>query len=342
MAWFDRKIEWQVVVNGNVYDDDFTRIEWSGGIKGSARVLEVDHLSDITVKTGDKVELRQYGKAIFKGKVFIVNREATSDTFSFIAYDNAVYLNRNKFVKNIYNQQPSQITKLICGEIGLGVGKLPTDKVKCSYPAINRSGYEIILQAYTVQHNKDKEIYSVVCNGEKIEVVKQGTLIGVDLQTEDLREANYTKSIENMINQIIVYETKGDNLQIQNKVSNEEDKSKYGVFQEVMQFDSEQNNLYNAREMLNGLENKAEIQVDGDTKLISGYSITVTESITGIKGTFLIEKDRHIIENNDYYTHLVLSFDNKMDKVEFDNIKKPKKEKKVVGKIEDLIEKEVK
>lgn len=324
---------WEIVIKGNSYFNDFTRIEWSGGINGSARVLEVDYIPELKAEVGDKVEFKEDGITLFIGKIFTINRYANRDTFTFVAFDNAIYLNRNRFVKNIYNQQPSQILKQLCGEIGLEVGNVPQDKVKCSFPAINRSAYEIILQAYTIQHKKDKEIYSVVCDGEKIEIAYQGILLNTELNTGDvIREAEYTQSIEEMINQIVVYETKGEKLQILNKVSNEEDKKKYGVFQNVMEFDKEQNNLYNANEMLKGLDNKANIQVDGDTRLISGYTVPVIENVTGLIGKFLIVKDRHIIENGDYYTHLILSFENKMDKVEFDDFKrKAKKEKYTIA-----------
>ena len=131
-----------------------------------------------------------------------------------------------------------------------------------------------------------------------------------------------------MINQIIIYKTDKEKLQIIDKVAKEEDKQKYGIFQNVMEYEEDVNNIYNARKMLKGLENKANIAVIGDVNLQSGYMVAVEEHNSGLIGTFLIERDTHIVENGNYYTNLELSFENKMDKVEFEEYKKQKEQKK--------------
>lgn len=327
---------WEIMVNGERIARHFTYLEWSGGIKGTSRVLNVEYDKDIAIRieVGAKVILLKDNERLFMGKVFTVDRYGTKGTYSFKAYDDSVYLNKNRFVKNIYNQTPSQILKMICGEIGLQVGKFPQDKVKCSFPAIDKSGYEIILQAYTIQHKKDKQIYSVVCNDGKIEIAHQGIILeDVKLDSRnDIQESQYSQSIEDMINQIIIYKTDKEKLQIIDKVAKEEDKQKYGIFQNVMEYEEDVNNIYNARKMLKGLENKANIAVIGDVNLQSGYMVAVEEHNSGLIGTFLIERDTHIVENGNYYTNLELSFENKMDKVEFEEYKKQKEQKKKKGK----------
>lgn len=327
---------WEIIINGERIARRFTHLQWSGGIKGTSRVLEMEYDDDTATKIeiGSPVFLLKDNERLFQGKIFTIDRFATKGTFSFKAFDDSIYLNRNRFVKNIYNQTPSQILKMICGELGLVVGKFPPDKVKCSFPAIDKSGYEIILQAYTIQHKKDKQIYSVVCNDGKIEIAHQGIILE-DMKLDsrnDIQEAQYSQSIEDMINQIIIYKTDKEKLQILDKVSNDSDKNKYGVFQNVMEYSEDVNNIYDAREMLKGLENKANITVIGDVNLQSGYMVAVEEYRTKLIGTFLIERDTHIVENGNYYTNLELSFENKMDKVEFEEYKKKKEQKKKKGK----------
>lgn len=325
---------WELMIAQERISRHFTRLEWSGGIKGTSRVLEVEYDDDMTSKMeiGSSVILLKDNERLFVGRIFSKDNSANKGTFSFKAFDDSVYLNKNRFVKNIYEQTPSQILKMICGEIGLRVGKFPQDKVKLSFPAIDKSGYEIILQAYTIQHKKDKQIYSVVCNDGKIEIAHQGILLEDTIldSREDIQEAQYSQSIENMINQIIIYKTENDKLQIIDKVSNESDKKKYGLFQNVMEYEEDVNNIYNAREMLKGLENKANITVIGDVNLQSGYTVAVRQAKIGLIGTFLIERDVHVIEDGNYYTNLELSFENKMDKVEFEEYKKKKEKKKKI------------
>lgn len=325
---------WELEINGNRFKNQFQRIEWSGGIKGTSRVLEVEYDEDMPVKmeVGASIVLLHDNERLFRGRIFTIERNATKGTFHLKAYDDSIYLNRNRFVKNYYNQMPSEILKQICGELGLTLGKFPKDKVKCSFPAIDKSGYEIILNAYTIQHKKDKEIYSVVCNDGKIEIAHQGVILEDVLldSREDIMEAKYSQSIEDMINQIVIYKTDKEKLQIADKVANEEDKAKYGLFQNVMEYEEDVNNIYNAREMLKGLQNKATIHVIGDVNLQSGYCVAIQERKTGLIGTFLIERDMHVIEQGRYTTNLDLSFENKMDKAEFEEYKKKKEKKKKI------------
>lgn len=319
-----------IYINGVEYAKCFQKVEWSGGINGSSRVLQVQYeYNKIKLKLGDKVEFKLNNtKTLFLGKIFELTSNANKTTNTFKAYDASIYLNKNKFVKNYFNRVPSEIVKEICGELRLSVGELPSDKVKCTFPAIGRSGYEIILAAYTIQHNKDKIIYSLVCNGENIEIVEQGVLLeGVNLNTKiGIREAEYTESLEDMINQIVVYKTENEKAQIIDKVANEQDKRDYGLFQDTIEYTKDMNNIFNAKDMLKGVKRSGSIRVGGNPNLQSGYRVAIEEINSGFIGSFLIESDSHIFENGDYYTNLNLIFENTMDKIDFEKNRRKTKE----------------
>ncbi|MGL4569312.1 MAG: XkdQ/YqbQ family protein [Fusobacteriaceae bacterium] len=327
-----------ISVNGIRYQKMFQEIEWSGSLEGSARSLKVTHLKDMKVSTGDIVEFFNLsGYRLFIGRVFVVELESKTQMMSFTAFDNAIYLNKNRFVKNFYNKKPSEITKEICGEIGLSTGILPHDYGQpFSYPAIEKTGYDIILTAYTLQHRKDKKIYSIVSNDGLIEVVEQGTVIeNIKLSsTLNIIESRYSESIENMINQIVVYQTEKEKLQIKEKVQESSDIGKYGVFQEVLQYTDDNKALINPKAMLKGLDRKSSVKVLGHNDLISGYTVVVDEPNISLAGAFLISEDRHIWTSGIYTTELTLSFENTMQKTEVDTFveksekkKKPKTEK---------------
>ena len=194
----------KIYVNGKEFKNIFTRIIWSGAIHGTARKLEVEYLGDIITNIGDEIVFSYEDEKLFFGKVFFHSRKGETDIKSFYAYDNSIYLNKNNFVKNFFQKKPSEILKEICGELNLKVGKIPKDEVTCTYPAIDRSGYEIILNAYTIQHRKNKKIYSIVSNEQAIDIVEQGTYTDVLLTSADnISTSSYEESIENMINQIM-------------------------------------------------------------------------------------------------------------------------------------------
>ena len=310
----------KIKIGDKEYTKVFKSVEWSGGINGILRVSYIRE--EIKLEIGDLVEFFVDDIRVFVGKIFEKRITTEEITAEFVAYDASIYLNKNKFIKNYFNRVPSEIVKEICGELSLKVGELPQDTVKCSYPAINRSGYEILLIAYTIQHNKDKKIYSIVCNNNKIEVVNEDVFLELELHSKyDIRSAKYQESIKDMINQMIVYKTeKGKEIE---KVANEEDKKKYGLFQNVIQYHKDMNNIFNAKDMLKGKEQTASIIVNGNINLQSGYSVGVNEHTTGLVGTFYIQSDKHVwTGDQDYETFLELGFEKVMDKVEFDEVKR--------------------
>lgn len=320
----------KIAVNNEEHIKKFERITWKGGINGTSRTLEVKYLDDNAIaKLGDKVEFYVDEDKLFTGKVFSVEVSGQSKIKTFSCFDNSIYLNKNYFVKNFNKKKPSQILKEICGELKLEVGNVPKDIVDCTYPAVNRSGYQIILNAYTIQHRKDKKIYSIVSNDGKIEVIEQGAMADVLLHSEqDIKSSKYGEDIEKMVNQIVIYKTEKEKQQIVDKVENKEDKEKYGLFQKVMQYDKDRDNINNAKEMLKSVEKTGNITCLGNILIQSGYSIGIHEPHTNLVGSFLVKNDTHIWENDMYYCDVELAFENVMDKTEFEDKPKSKKSKK--------------
>lgn len=319
----------KIIINNEEHVKKFERIIWKGGINGTSRTLEVKYLDDTTIaKLGDKVEFFLDEDKLFTGKVFSVEVTGQSKIKTFSCFDNSIYLNKNYFVKNFNKKKPSQILKEICGELKLEVETVPKDIVDCTYPAVNRSGYQIILNAYTIQHRKDKKIYSIVSNDGKIEVIEQGALADVLLHSEqDIKSSKYGEDIEKMVNQIVIYKTEKEKQQIVDKVENKEDKEKYGLFQKVMQYDKDRDNINNAKEMLKSVEKTGNITCLGNILIQSGYSIGIHEPNTNLVGSFLVKNDTHVWENDVYYCDVELAFENVMDKTEFEDKPKSKKSK---------------
>lgn len=324
----------EIYINDKKYTNIFGTVEWSGSITQSARVLEFEYKSEeLKLDLGDKIVFKlDSTKELFHGIVTFIQNNSDGTLNKVTAQDTSFRLNKNRFIKNYFEKFPSEIVKEICGELELEVGKLPKDVVKCTFPAIDMSGYEIILSAYTIQHNKDKKIYSLVSNNEKIDIVEQGVILeGVELNGKyDIRTAEYSEDLERMINQIVIYKTENDKAQILDKVANEEDKKKYGLFQDVMKYEEDMNNIFNAKDMLKGVEQTGYITVNGNPNLKSGYRVAVREEQTGLIGLFIIETDNHYWENGDYSTVLKLNFENSMNKIELDNmLRTMKKEENV-------------
>lgn len=323
-----------IKTNGITYSNIFENIEWSGSIKTSCRTLEVTYLKDkADFELGQEIEFIVDKRKIFIGKIFRISQNTNEETYFFKAYDNAIMLNKNSFIENFCNIPPSNIVKNILGKLKIEIGKLPLDKTKCTYPALDRTGYEIILMAYKLQSAKDNVIYSVVSENNKISIIEQGTLIpNFTLSSSiNIREAKYSESIEDMVNKVILYETvEGESKTITIK-ENSKDKAKYGVFQKVQEQDKNNEVYLQVNKILKGVQESSDLTVDGDVSLMSGFSVPIkVKTLSKLNLTFLIETDRHVWTNNDYITYITLAFENVMNDVEIDKTNKKKEEFEVI------------
>lgn len=314
----------KILVNGVEPLEKPTRISWGGDTKGSARFLEVENLK---AEVGNRVELiNEGGNRLFVGMVYRESLDRESDIYSIKAFDEAFRLNKNKLLRNIHNLMPSQIAKSVLAEIGVEAGIFPQDVEKCSYPALDRSVYEIILIAYKLQAAKTKMVYSIVSEDNKILVIEQGTLIP-NYKISSLtnaRNAVYSKSIEELINQVLIYKIEKEKMQIKGKRVDSESIKDFGIFQTVIQEDSNNKEIIKGNDLLKGPREEASLTVDGYNDLIAGYSVLVNISGTTLNGRFYIEQDTHTWEAGEYTTDIVLNFENIMEDVAVEQYKKKK------------------
>lgn len=316
----------RIITKGITYIGIFDKIEWSGSIKSSTRTLEVTYLKDkAKFELGQEIQFVVEDKKVFTGKIFKISQNTSDETNTFKAYDNAIILNKNNFIENYYNLEPSSIAKSILNKLNLEIGKLPQDKTKCTYPAIDRSGYEIILMAYKLQSAKDKKIYSIISENNKISVVEQGKIIPNLILNSSLnvREATYSESIEEMINKVILYETEEGESKVVAIKENTKDIEKYGLFQQVQEQDNKNEAYLQVNNILKGIQESSDLITDGSIYLMSGYSVPLKiNPISKLNLTFLIETDRHIWTDNDYYTQISLAFENSMNDIEIEKNEK--------------------
>lgn len=315
-----------IITKGITYTGIFEKVEWNGSIRTSTRTLEVTYLKDkAKFELGQEIEFAVDNKKIFIGKIFKLSQNTSEETNTLIAYDNAILLNKNNFIENYCNIPPSNIAKNIITRLKIEVGELPPDRTKCTFPALDRTGYEIILMAYKLQAAKDNKVYSIISENNKISVVKQGILIpNLILNSSiNVREATYSESIEEMVNKVILYETaEGESKTVAIK-ENKEEIEKYGVFQRVQEQD-ENNEVYlQVNSILKGIQESSDLTTDGNIYLMSGYSVPLKiKTISKLNLTFLIESDRHVWTSNDYYTQISLAFENVMNDVDISSTKK--------------------
>ncbi|MGL5745810.1 MAG: XkdQ/YqbQ family protein [Cetobacterium sp.] len=322
--------------NEESFNNIFERVVCSGSKTTAYRTLEITYLhKEATFNTGETVELFHDGVSIFTGDIVEIRKNMATNMYKFIAYDNNFRLTKNEFIENFTNVTPSTVAKLITSKLGLPLGSYPKDDdIKCcTFPAIGKTGFEIIMMAYTLFKNlyaklNIKKVYSVVWDDKKINIVESGTLLdGIVLETQkNIIDIEYFESIENMINKVVVH----DNGEVIDTLENSGNIERFGTFQTTVEQNKNSIDTVESFKMLKDLDRKITLNVLGNNQLISGYSVPLKlKNEDSLNGVFYIDSDTHYWVNNEYITELTLTFENTMTDIEIEKSENKKKKNAV-------------
>lgn len=305
-------------------------LTWSGSRLQAARRLEFDYVQDdrdpnvpqIVINNGETVYgYDDAGKLVFRGNVFDVEKDRRQSRVHIVAFDNLFILNKSRTTRKFTNVTPESVAAAICSEMGIKPGNFAATNTSVTFIADNKTGYEIIMMAYTEAAKTTKQKYFPVMAGEQgdqLDVILKGSLIDgyIADANANMTESVYKESIEDMVNQIMVTDEQGNAV---NYVSNQEWMQKYSMIQGVYKTDPNKNTQEGANAMLKGPERSGYITVLGDYRVIASYSIQVRDSL--FNGQFWIKSDTHTFIDGKHEMRLELEFENLMDEVKAD---KPK------------------
>lgn len=310
------------------------KAEWSGSRLQAARRFSFSFAQDKAAVYLPKLDIRcgetiyaydDDGMEFFRGIVFCKERSADEFTIQVTSYDYLMYLNKSKTTKKFTDILAEDVARQICNELGIVLGEIVETGVKVSFIADRKSGYEIIMMAYTEAAKTTKGVYMPMMNCGVLEMVEKGTLIE-DYTLHAAVNAwgsTYKESIENMVNQVLVVDEQGNHLEY---VKNDDWIKSYSMIQDVYKVDPNKNTQEAAKKMLKGLKRGGSISGIGNYDCIAGYSLMVAD--VNFTGQFWIKEDSHSFDNGQHTMRLELEFENLMDKKEEKKKKKSGKKKK--------------
>lgn len=306
-------------------------VTWSGDYKQCGRTLELSLLSSPTDKNiptvscplGSAVLFRDAGNTLFDGYVFTRQKSTGDSVIDITAFDRGIYVKRNEAVYKFTNMTPEAITERICADFAIETGEIAQTGVKISRNFIGVALYKQIQTAYTLAAETTKEAYQVRFVGKKLSVIKKGvnTDTAVIAGGSNLMSASTSESIEEMINQVVIYDS-NDKL-----VGTQKDDGLiklYGLLQSYLKQSKDEDSTAKAKKLLedNGVVQKITVENLGDVRCITGNSVAVHEPYTGVYGLFYIDGDTHTWKNGQYYNKLTLNFKRIMDEQEAGSIPK--------------------
>ncbi len=286
-----------------------SEIRWSGSMSEIARVLELEFLyplhdyytPKIYPNIGDTMYLYDdTGEELFRGKVFYNERLSEQGTIQITCYDDAIRLSKSKGTYNFKNKTAEAITRIVCNDLGISIGKLASTGIPQKMLCSNMGMYEIIRSAYGGASNQNKKKYHITMKQGKlcVEEVGKEVLDYILKADSNILESTYSENAEGVVNKVKIY----DDDQYLGVVQNDELINLVGVFQEIYIKEEDKQAKTVASSMLQGVTKEATVTVKGNTSCLSGKAIKVEDSLTKIVGSFYIESDEHGWSNGQYNT----------------------------------------
>lgn len=297
------------------------KIAWSGSRIQVARKLEFTYIQDSrdplwpvypltlghTIRAYD-----EEGTLRFQGNIYSLERKTSDSTISVLCYDNLFILSKSKTTRKFTNMTAEAITDSVCREMGINVGELAKTDIPITFIAPEKTGYQIIMTAYTMASKKTGKKYHPMMAGDSLTIIEKGTLIeGLTVDDHhNTMDSSYKESIENMVNRVMVTDEQGNLLRYDAK---EEDITKYSMIQTVYKTNPNHNANEEIQSLFKGVTRSGNIDVLGDYRALSSYSIVIRDMISELSGKFWIQSDSHTFADGQHTMKLELEFENMMN-----------------------------
>ena len=260
-------------------DKDITNLcvnaTWSGDIDERSRSLSFTYLYNpkismplVKVEIGNSINLfDDKNRLLYVGVVTEVSSSLSGSDVSITSRDVLWYLGKNKLA-GIYKGSAETITRKILDEFKIPIGNLESVAVdKTVISTGDKTIYKAISEAYG-------DNYYITAVGEKVEVRKKGSdVVAVISGKANLIDANYKKSMENMVNRVIVLDDKNGKVY----ETSAEENLKYGILQDVIKTEKDKDVSVSAKEKLVGINDTSNINAVGDFNVISGKAVIIQD-----------------------------------------------------------------
>lgn len=309
---------------------------WSGSRIQAARKLEFTYVQEprdpnwpiYPVGVGETIKAySEDGDLQFVGNIYATERKTSSSNVAVTCYDNMFILSKSKTTRKFTNMTAEDITKAVCAEMGIKVGNLAPTGEKLTFIANDKSGYQIILMAYTEASKKTGKKYQSMMEGDELDVIEKGSLIeGLVIdQYRNITDSTFKESIENMINKVMIVDDKGNLIKYE---SNDDHIKKYSMIQAVYKEGKNKNTQEEVKAIFKGPERSGVIDCLGDYDALSSYSVEIRDIITELSGQFWIKSDTHTFQDGQHTMKLEIEFENLMTEEKVDHSQEEKGTKK--------------
>lgn len=276
-------------------------IRWGGAKDLVSRTLDFsflynplkDDIPKYQARVNSKVEWREDNKTLFLGYIETLPYNTDDDTISISCVDLASRLVRSKFVGRMRGTL-KELANKICGSFSIKNGiESDSTHVHNIVSDGDLTYYDILKTACDVMFER----YTLYMDGDTLKLATHEVQNTFEIY-KNIRSSNFKQSMSDMVTKVLVIDNDGNLL---NAVEDKENLTKFGLFQEVYNYNKDvKNNLAEAKKLLKGVENEATIVCDNDNNCISGRFIKIIEPVNNFQGVFEIQTDNHTIGIDKY------------------------------------------
>lgn len=276
-------------------------IRWSGDYKQAARQLSFAYLPmEKSCRVGDKVVMYDDdGKLVFTGMCIDAYYNTSQNIYNVDCVD-LLYNTLKSKAFGRFTGTASQICRKVCNIFNLNSKIEETGQSQQLITTGDLTYYDVM--AKSLRRDVGDEYFSIRALGNNIyfETPKKSENVATLTSQTNIREADYSETIQNMINKIAVLDDFGAVVTTR---QNNADISRFGLMQNVVTEQYTEDFKLVLPE-LHGIDYTAGLSIDGNIDCITGKTVNIIEPHTGFNGRFFILNDQHIWSNDDYITTL--------------------------------------
>lgn len=292
----------KVYLNNVDITEYISTVNWSGADTQVSRSLDISVASNPYDKqfkspkivNGDIIKFTD-DKETYMGVVTRTQKTTDIGTITYNTKDFMHYLLRGSYSHKFKNATAEAITRKVCKDIGVDVGKLAITKIHLAKTICDGvPPYNAIVKAYNKVSRKYKYYYMPVMEGKKLSVITKWQDCGVEIN-DNITSGEYSQDTENMVNQVVIKDEKGKKIGI---VKDNQSINRYGTYQDEYTKEKGVNAKTAAKNIMQGQNEEIKVEsVTGDVRAKAGWMIKVKDKATGIKGKYCIVSDTHTWEN---------------------------------------------
>lgn len=259
---------------------------------------------------GDMVLVTENDVEIYRG---IITDESKNgrQPITYNVNDFSWYLGESKSVYQFNGISADKAITRIITDFGLPIGTISTMNTLIKKIYVQKSPAAIIDDILTQQEQQSGLKYSPSMDQGKISIlptlnrVITGTfqLVGVNVDVlANPLEAQRTRSIKSLRNQVNIITTGSDTYQLQASASDASSISHYGLLQTTEKVNAA--DAAKSRQVakillarLNRIQETNKLKLMGDVNFKAGYLFDVVEPVTGMSGRFMIKQCKHTVSN---------------------------------------------